>query len=78
MAMSVNGETVYVPAQKYELIQGLKRMGVFKVAGVPLANATRKELQCEYRRVRKACVQRAQRCDPCPGQYTQMPLLGTP
>lgn len=59
--MVVNGEAVYVPEMKHELIKGLERMGVFKIAGEPLHQANMQELNNEYRHVLQACVLRRQR-----------------
>lgn len=75
MAMTINGETVYVPSRKGELIRGLERLGVFKVAGIRLEYVTLKELRREYCRVRAASVRRAQRQRSKPDGNWQMSLF---
>jgi hypothetical protein len=60
-SINVNGERVYVPELKGELIEGLQHMGIYKIAGVPLQRVHMKELENEYRRARRACIERRQR-----------------
>lgn len=59
--MFVNGEAVYVPELKYDLIKGLEHMGVYRIAGEPLRQARLDELDEEYRHVLRACIVRRQR-----------------
>lgn len=59
--MTVDGEKVWVPGGKQELIVGLKRMGIHKVAGVALERLTRQELTTAYCRERSRIVQRQHR-----------------
>ena len=56
--MKVDGEKVWVPGCRRELIAGLKRMGIHKVAGVPLEKLTRQELTDAYCRERSRIVRR--------------------
>ena len=56
--MTVDGEKVRVPGSKQELIAGLKRMGIHKVAGVSLARLTKQELTTAYCRERSRIVHR--------------------
>lgn len=78
MATMVNGEAFHVPARKDELIVGLERMGVTKVAGVPLAHVAVKELVREYCRVRAAGIRHKQQCNARSRRTTQMSLFATP
>jgi len=57
----VNGEQVWVPTRRSELIAGLRRMGISKVAGVPLSKLHQKDLLRAYCRERAAVVRRQQR-----------------
>lgn len=75
MATMVNGEAFYVPSRKGELIDGLERMGVYKIAGVPLARVKVKELVREYCRVRAAGIRRKQQCTARSGRSPQMSLF---
>lgn len=75
MAMTINGETVYIPSRKDELILGLERMGVYKIAGLPLARITVKELVHEYCRTRAADIRRKQQSAVRRNQITQMSLF---
>lgn len=56
--VTVDGEKVWVPGSKQELIAGLKRMGIHKVAGVPLERLTKQELTTAYCRERSRIVHR--------------------
>ena len=56
--MIVDGEKVWVPDCKQELVAGLKRMGIYKVAGVALAHLTKQELTAAYCRERSRIVHR--------------------
>jgi hypothetical protein len=58
--MTVNGEKVWVPANKRDLIAGLKRMGIYKVAGVCLSRLTVEELTTAYCRERARIVRHRQ------------------
>lgn len=58
--MTVNGEKVWVPATKRDLIAGLKRMGIHKVAGVCLSRLTVEELTTAYCRERARIVRHQQ------------------
>ncbi|MBK8049322.1 MAG: hypothetical protein IPK16_20725 [Anaerolineales bacterium] len=56
--ISVDGERVWVPSNKRELIDGLKRMGIQKVAGVPLQQLSHEQLVKAYCRERAQIVRR--------------------
>ncbi|GIK75504.1 MAG: hypothetical protein BroJett021_44920 [Chloroflexota bacterium] len=56
--MNVHGEKVWVPECRRELIAGLKRMGILKVAGVPLDRLSKQELTTAYCRERSRIVRR--------------------
>lgn len=56
--MTVDGEKVWVPSCKKELVAGLRRMGIHKVAGVPLDRVSKKELTSAYCRERSRIVRR--------------------
>ena len=56
--MSVDGERVWVPSNNKELIDGLKRMGIQKVAGVPLNQLSHEQLVKAYCRERAQIVRR--------------------
>lgn len=56
--MTVDGEKVWVPGCRRELVAGLKRMGIHKVAGVPLDRLSKKELASAYCRERSRIVRR--------------------
>lgn len=56
--MNVDGEKVWVPECRRELIAGLKRMGIQKVAGVALEKLSRAELRTAYCRERSRIVRR--------------------
>ncbi len=71
MAMTIDGETVYVPRHKRELINGLQKMGIFKIAGRPLERMAVTELQRKYCSERAAKIRREHRC----GQNRQMSLF---
>ena len=58
--MTINGEKVWVPDCRRELIAGLKRMGIYKVAGVGLDRLSRDELHTAYCRERSRIVRRQQ------------------
>jgi len=60
----VNGETVWVPSRRQELITGLKRMGVDKLDGQPLRNVSAAELRRVYCRERARVVRERQRRQP--------------
>jgi len=56
--MNVDGEKVWVPGCRRELIAGLKRMGIHKVAGVSLEKLSKQELTTAYCRERSRIVRR--------------------
>jgi len=56
--VTVDGENVRVPGCKQELIAGLKRMGIYKVAGVTLERLSKQELTTAYCRERSRIVRR--------------------
>ncbi|MFO7631954.1 MAG: hypothetical protein R6W76_05395 [Caldilinea sp.] len=56
--MTVDGEKVWVPGCRRELIAGLQRMGIHKVAGVPLDKVSKQELTTAYCRERSRIVRR--------------------
>lgn len=56
--VTVDGEKVWVPGSKQELIAGLKCMGIHKVAGVPLERLTKPALTTAYCRERSRIVHR--------------------
>ena len=58
--ITVNGERVWVPSTKRDLIAGLRRMGINKVAGVCLARLTVEELTVAYCRERARIVRHCQ------------------
>ncbi len=58
--MTINGEKVWVPDCRRELIAGLKRMGIHKVAGVGVHQLSRDELRTAYCRERSRIVRRQQ------------------
>ena len=58
--MTINGEKVWAPKCRRELIDGLKRMGIFKVAGVGLDRLSKDELRSAYCRERSRIVRRQQ------------------
>jgi hypothetical protein len=58
--MTINGEKVWVPECRRELIAGLKRMGIHKVAGVRVDQLSRDELRTAYCRERSRIVRRQQ------------------
>jgi hypothetical protein len=58
--MTINGEKVRVPGCRAELIAGLKRMGISKVAGVALDRVTKDQLVACYCRERAQLVRRQQ------------------
>jgi hypothetical protein len=58
--MTINGEKVRVPDCRRELIAGLKRMGIHKVAGVGLDKLSRDDLRTAYCRERSRIVRRQQ------------------
>lgn len=60
----VNGEAVWVPNRRQELIAGLKRMGVDNLDGQPLRNASAAELRRVYCRERARVVRERQRRQP--------------
>lgn len=59
--MVVNGERVWVPDQRRDLIAGLKRMGVKKVRGKALSAASKEDLTRVYCRERARAVRERQR-----------------
>ncbi len=59
--MTINGEKVWVPGCRKELIAGLKRMGISQVAGVTLSKLTKDVLVTAYCRERAKIVRRRQR-----------------
>ncbi|MBE2240606.1 MAG: hypothetical protein IAE81_22660 [Caldilineaceae bacterium] len=58
--INVDGEKVWTPTCKQELIAGLKRMGIHKVAGLALERLSKKELTTAYCRERSRIVRRQQ------------------
>lgn len=56
--MNVYREKVWAPGCRRELIAGLKRMGIHKVAGVPLEKLSKQELTTAYCRERSRIVRR--------------------
>jgi hypothetical protein len=58
--ININGERIWVPNRKPELIDGLKRMGIHKDAGVPLRNIPKKRLVTLYCRERRRTTLRHQ------------------
>ena len=58
--VTINGEKVWVPDCRRELIAGLKRMGIHKVAGMGLDKLSRDELRTAYCRERSRIVRRQQ------------------
>lgn len=59
-SVTINGEKVWVPNCRRELIAGLKRMGIHKVAGMGLERLSRDELHTAYCRERSRIVRRQQ------------------
>lgn len=59
--MTVDGEKVWVPGCRRDLVAGLKRMGILKVAGVPLERVSRQALTSAYCRERSHIVRRQHR-----------------
>ena len=59
--MIVNGERVWVPEQRRDLIAGLKRMGVTAVRGHALNSASKEDLTRVYCRERARAVRQRQR-----------------
>jgi hypothetical protein len=62
--MVINGERVWVPSQRRELIAGLKRMGVTEVRGKALRSASKADLTRVYCRERARVVRERQRKNP--------------
>lgn len=60
----VNGEKIWVPSRRQELIAGLKRLGVDKLDGRPLRNASAAELRRVYCRERARVVRERQQKQP--------------
>lgn len=58
--MVVNGERVWVPDQRRDLIAGLKRMGISQVRGRPLRSASIEDLRRVYCRERAKVVRARQ------------------
>jgi predicted RecB family nuclease len=58
--MTINGEKVRVPGCRAELIAGLRRMGISKVAGLALERVTKDQLVAAYCRERAQVVRRQQ------------------
>lgn len=58
--MVINGERVWVPDQRRDLIAGLRRMGVTKVRGRPLRSASVEDLRRVYCRERAKAVRARQ------------------
>ncbi len=58
--MVVNGERVWVPEQRRDLIAGLKRMGVTMVRGKTLTAASKQDLTRIYCRERARAVRERQ------------------
>jgi hypothetical protein len=56
--MTVEGERVWVPSNKTDLVRGLNKMGISKIAGVPLQKVPVDQLVKEYCRQRARIVQR--------------------
>ncbi len=64
--MIVNGEKVWVPIQRRDLIAGLKRMGVTRVRGKTLDAANKQDLTRVYCRERARVVRERQQSQPKP------------
>lgn len=62
--MVINGERVYVPDQRRDLIAGLKRMGVTKIKGKALRSVSKEDLRRVYCRERARAVRERQRRNP--------------
>lgn len=62
--MVINGEKVWVPDQRRDLIAGLKRMGVTKIKGRSLRSASKEDLRRVYCRERARSVRQRQRKQP--------------
>ena len=58
--MTVNGEKVWVPGCRADLISGLECMGIHKVAGVRLDRLSKAKLTQAYCRERARTVRRKQ------------------
>lgn len=58
--ITVNGEKIYVPGRRQELVDGLKRMGVTQVDGHALRTLSKDELLKAYCQVRAREVRRRQ------------------
>ena len=56
--MTIDGEKVWVPGCRRELIAGLKRMGIHKVAGEALERLPKESLRTAYCRERARIVRR--------------------
>lgn len=76
--MTINGERVWAPDCRRELIAGLQRMGIFKVAGVGLERLHKAELRAAYCRERGRIVRRQQQQEQSqfstPPQHTAQPM----
>jgi len=59
--MNINGEYVWIPHRKCDLIAGLKRMGITRVNGVPVRQMPKRQLTRAYCRERAGLARRRQR-----------------
>lgn len=59
--ITVNGEKVWVPSRRQELVDGLTRMGVVQIDGHPLRSISKDELLKAYCQARAREVRRRQR-----------------
>ena len=62
--MVINGEKVWVPDQRRDLIAGLKRMGVTKVKGRALRSMSKADLRRVYCREKARVVRQRQGTQP--------------
>lgn len=75
--MVVNGEKIWVPSRRQDLIVGLKRMGIEKLDGQPLRSVSAAELRRLYCRERARVVRDRQRQQPAEGMRTYQSQLFT-
>ena len=58
--MTINGERVWIPGRRQDLVAGLRRMGILRVAGTPLNQVSKEELLKLYCREKALSVRRQQ------------------
>ena len=58
--MTINGEKVWIPRRRQDLVAGLRRMGILRVAGTPLNQVPKDELLRLYCREKALMVRRQQ------------------